>query len=90
MTLAEAIAAELPMLLYGSLPGQERYNERFATRAGIALAARSKHELLRRLERALSEPELIEHLRESVRRVRHPRAAQRIAAAVVERSRLGS
>ena len=24
MTLAEAIAAELPMLLYGSLPGQER------------------------------------------------------------------
>jgi processive 1,2-diacylglycerol beta-glucosyltransferase len=90
MTLAEAIAAELPMLLYGSLPGQERHNERFAARAGIALAARSKRELVRLLERALAEPETLEHLRESVRRVRHPHAAQRIVAAVVELSRLRS
>jgi processive 1,2-diacylglycerol beta-glucosyltransferase len=90
MTLAEAIAAELPMLLYGSLPGQEHHNERFAARAGIALAARSKRELVRLLERALAEPELLEHLRECVRRVRHPHAAQRIVDAVVERRRLRS
>jgi len=90
MTLAEAIATELPLLLYGSLPGQEHHNERFAARAGIALAARSKRELVRLLERALAEPELLEHLRESVRRVRHPRAAQRIVDAVVEQRRLHS
>src|SRR4029453_7738439 len=42
MTLAEATAAGVPLLLYGSLPGQERGNERFASRAGIALVARSR------------------------------------------------
>jgi processive 1,2-diacylglycerol beta-glucosyltransferase len=88
MTLAEAIAAQVPMLLYGSLPGQERHNARFAARAGVALAARSRRELLRLLERALAEPELLEHLRDGVRRVHHPHAARRIVAAVVERSRL--
>jgi processive 1,2-diacylglycerol beta-glucosyltransferase len=59
MTLAEATAAELPLVLFGSLPGQERQNERFAARAGIALAARSSRELTVLLERALSAPALL-------------------------------
>jgi processive 1,2-diacylglycerol beta-glucosyltransferase len=83
MTLAEALAAELPMLLYGSLPGQERRNERFASRAGIALAARSRRDLGRLLERALAEPELLEHLRDGIRRVRRPDATQRIVDEVL-------
>ncbi len=87
MTLAEALAAELPMLLYGSLPGQERRNERFASRAGMALAARSRRELARLLERALAEPELLEHLRERIRRVRCPDATERIVDQVVAGSR---
>jgi processive 1,2-diacylglycerol beta-glucosyltransferase len=83
MTLAEAMAAELPMLLYGSLPGQEQRNERFASRAGVALAARSPRELQRLLERALAEPELLEHLREGIRRTRRPDATDRIVSAVL-------
>jgi processive 1,2-diacylglycerol beta-glucosyltransferase len=83
MTLAEAMAAELPMLLYGSLPGQERCNERFAARAGVALAARSRGELRRLLERALGEPGLLEHLREGIRRARRPDATHRIVEAVL-------
>ncbi|HEU5324094.1 MAG TPA: glycosyltransferase, partial [Methylomirabilota bacterium] len=70
MTLAEAMAAELPLLLHGSLPGQERRNERFASRAGIALVARSRAELGRRLERMLADPDLLEHLRKRIRQVR--------------------
>ena len=83
MTLAEAMAAELPMLLYGSLPGQERRNERFASRAGVALAARSRRELGRLLERALTEPGLLEHLRDCIRRARRPDATHRIVDAVL-------
>jgi len=83
MTLAEALAAEVPLLLYGSLPGQERRNERFASRAGVALAARSRRELARLLDRALAEPELLEHLRERIRRVRRPDAADRIVDEVL-------
>jgi processive 1,2-diacylglycerol beta-glucosyltransferase len=88
MTLAEAMAAELPMVLYGSLPGQEQRNERFASRAGVALAARSRRDLGRVLERALSEPGLLEHLRDGIRRARRPDATQRIVDAVLAPNRL--
>ncbi len=86
MTLAEALAAELPLLAYGSLPGQERRNERFASRCGIALVARSRRELGRALERALGEPELLERLRANMARLRRPDASRRVVAAVLERS----
>jgi processive 1,2-diacylglycerol beta-glucosyltransferase len=85
MTLAEATAAELPMLLWGSLPGQERRNEGFAARAGVALVARSRRELSRHLERALGDPDLLAALRARTDRVRRPDAAQRIVAEVLER-----
>jgi processive 1,2-diacylglycerol beta-glucosyltransferase len=86
MTLAEAMAAELPLLTYGSLPGQERRNERFASRAGIALVARRQRELGRALERALSEPKLLDRLREQMRHVRRPDASRHIASLVLERA----
>jgi processive 1,2-diacylglycerol beta-glucosyltransferase len=84
MTLAEATAAEVPLLLYGSLPGQERGNERFASRAGIALVARSRGELRRLLDRAVGDPETVERLQGSLRRLRRPDAAQHIVDLVVE------
>src|SRR5438552_15963845 len=85
MTLAEAMAAETPLLLYGSLPGQERRNERFAARAGIALVARMRSELRPLLEHALSEPDQLEHLRTRMRRRRRPDATRRIDGPMLER-----
>src|SRR6266705_2613122 len=84
LTLAEAMAAELPVLAYGSLPGQERRNERFAARAGIGLVARSYLELVRLLDRALGDPDLLERLRARIRGVRRPDATQRVVSAVLE------
>jgi processive 1,2-diacylglycerol beta-glucosyltransferase len=84
MTLAEAAAAEVPLLLYGSLPGQERGNERFASRAGIALVARSRGELRRLLARALGDPETVERLQGSLRRLRRPGAARHVVDLVLE------
>jgi processive 1,2-diacylglycerol beta-glucosyltransferase len=83
MTLAEAMAAETPLLLYGSLPGQERRNERFASRAGIALVARTRPELAGLLDRALGDPDLLETLREEMRRRRRPDATRRIVELVM-------
>lgn len=80
MTLAEAMAAELPLVSYGSLPGQERRNERFAARSGIALVARSRVELRQTLERALGEPALLDGLRSRMRRLRRPDASRRVVA----------
>jgi processive 1,2-diacylglycerol beta-glucosyltransferase len=84
MTLAEAMAAETPLLLYGSLPGQERRNERFAARNGIALVARKRAELTSLLDPALSAPDLLEHLRARMRLLRRPDATRRIVEAVLE------
>jgi processive 1,2-diacylglycerol beta-glucosyltransferase len=83
MTLAEAMVAEAPLLLYGSLPGQERRNERFAARAGVALVARDRRDLARRLERVLSEPERLEDVRARMRELRRPDATRAIVDLVL-------
>jgi processive 1,2-diacylglycerol beta-glucosyltransferase len=83
MTLAEATAAEVPLLLYGSLPGQERGNERFASRAGIALVARSRRELGRLLDRAVGDPATVDRLQQSLRRLGRPDAAAHIVDLVL-------
>src|SRR5207247_2147976 len=84
LTLAEAMVAEVPILAYGSLPGQERRNERFAARAGAALVARSYVELVHLLDRALGDPDLLERLRARIRRLRRRDATQRVVSAVLE------
>lgn len=83
MTLAEACAAGVPLLLYGSLPGQERQNAAFAARAGVALVARSRADLHRLIECALGEPSLLEGIRARQRAFAAPAAAREIAAAVL-------
>jgi UDP-N-acetylglucosamine:LPS N-acetylglucosamine transferase len=79
------MAAELPLLFYGSLPGQERRNERFASRAGIALVARDRRHLSRLLDRALGDADLLEGLRERMRAYRRPDAAHVIADVALRR-----
>lgn len=85
MTIAEALAAETPLLLYGSLPGQERRNERFASRAGIALVARDRRHLAALIDRALGDAGLLETLRERMRAHRRPDAARVIADLTLRR-----
>jgi processive 1,2-diacylglycerol beta-glucosyltransferase len=88
MTLAEAMAVELPLVLYGSLPGQERRNERFASRCGIALVARGRRDLSRVLERALTEPRLLERLRRQMRRRGRPDASRRVVSVALQREEI--
>lgn len=79
VSLAEALAAELPIVCFGSLPGHEARNERFVVEYGAALAARSPGELGRTLRSALGNPDLFARLREGIRAVRRPHAARDVA-----------
>jgi processive 1,2-diacylglycerol beta-glucosyltransferase len=79
VTLAEALAAELPLLCFGSLQGQELRNERFAGMTGVALVARSRAELKNNLILALTDPLLLRQLRERIRVIRRPGAARSVA-----------
>ncbi|MBI4608710.1 MAG: glycosyltransferase [Candidatus Rokubacteria bacterium] len=81
VTLAEALAAELPIVCFGSLPGQESRNERFVGMTGVALRAQTAADLRQALSLALAGPEILQNLRVKIREVRRPDAAR----AVVER-----
>lgn len=83
LTLAEALAAELPVICFGSLPGQEARNERFAAMAGVALVAGSGWQLRSALTAALRDPALLRTMREQARAYGRPDAARRVAALVL-------
>jgi processive 1,2-diacylglycerol beta-glucosyltransferase len=79
VTLAEALAAELPLLCFGSLQGQELRNERFAGRTGVALVARNRAELKNSLTLVLTDPLLLRQLRDRIRVIHLPGAARSVA-----------
>ena len=88
LTLAEALAAELPVICFGSLPGQETRNERFAAMSGIGLVAGSGAQLQRVIAAALRDSVLLRHIRERIGLYRRPRAAQDIVGLVLGDQRL--
>lgn len=75
LTISEALAAGLPMLIYRPIPGQEAENTRYLTDAGAALAVYNLRQLEAKLIQLLSEPPLLEMLRESARAAGRPGAA---------------
>lgn len=87
LTLAEALAAELPVICFGSLPGQEARNERFAAMAGVALVASSVAQLHRVIVSALRDPVLLRNMRERIRLYRRPQAAGTMVEMVLGRAR---
>src|SRR5262245_951672 len=83
LTLGEAMAADLPVICFGSLPGQEARNERFAAMAGVALVAGSGAQLQRVIVAALRDPVLLRNMRERIRLYRRPQAASRVVDLVL-------
>jgi processive 1,2-diacylglycerol beta-glucosyltransferase len=83
LTLGEALAAELPVISFGSLPGQEARNERFAAMAGVALVASSGAQIQRVIGAALRDPVLLRNMRERIRVYRRPHAASQIVDLVL-------
>jgi processive 1,2-diacylglycerol beta-glucosyltransferase len=83
LTLAEALAAELPVICFGSLPGQETRNERFAAMSGVGLVAGSGAQLQRVIAAALRDPVLLRDIRERIGLYRRPCAAQDIVGIVL-------
>jgi len=83
LTLAEALAAELPVICFGSLPGQETRNERFAAMAGVGLVAGSGAQLQRVIAAALRDPLLLRDIRGRIGLYRRPGAARDIVGLVL-------
>ena len=81
-TIAEALNAQLPIILYSKLPGQEDGNVTFVVEEGAGVWAPKPQEVVRALTRWVTRPEEREAVIENCRRVARPDAARNIARAI--------
>jgi 1,2-diacylglycerol 3-beta-galactosyltransferase len=84
-TIAEALNAELPIILYAKLPGQEDGNVTFVQEEGAGVWAPTPQEVVRALTRWISRPEERQKVIENCRRAGKPEAARTIAHIIGEK-----
>ncbi len=85
-TLAEANAAQLPVVVYDYVPGQERGNVDFVRRNDLgAIAIRSNAEVVRAVRALLHSPQRLEEIRRNQAAVA-PRSSSRQIAALIARA----
>jgi 1,2-diacylglycerol 3-beta-galactosyltransferase len=78
-TVAEALNAELPIILYAKLPGQEDGNVTFVEEEGAGVWAPNTQAVVRTLTRWISRPAERQRVIENCRRAGKPEAAKTIA-----------
>ena len=78
-TIAEALNAELPIILYSKLPGQEDGNVTFVEEEGAGVWAPNPQDVVRTLTRWISRPAERQTVIENCRRAGKPEAARTIA-----------
>jgi processive 1,2-diacylglycerol beta-glucosyltransferase len=82
LSVAEALAAEIPMLLCRPLPGQEERNARVLCDGGAAVRARRIGELPSLLEAILGDAQKREHMIAAARRLGRPNSAGEAASVI--------
>jgi len=84
-TIAEALNAELPIILYSKLPGQEDGNVTFVQEEGAGVWAPNPQEVVRTLTRWISRPAERQKVVENCRRAGKPEAGRTIAHIIGEK-----
>ncbi len=84
-TIAEALNAQLPIILYSKLPGQEDGNVTFVQEEGAGVWAPTPQEVVRTLTRWISRPEECKKVIENCRRAGKPEAARTIARIIANK-----
>jgi processive 1,2-diacylglycerol beta-glucosyltransferase len=80
LTTSEALAKELPLIIFKPLPGQEEENTNYLVEAGAALLARTNHELASCLKLLLTNPLLLSDIKNKVLEIKKPNASRNAAA----------
>ena len=84
-TIAEALNANLPIILYSKLPGQEDGNVTYVVETGTGVWAPKPQLVVRALTRWISRPNEREQVIENTRRAARPDSARRIAKTLGDR-----
>lgn len=84
-TLAEANAAQLPVVVYDFVPGQERGNVDFVRYNGIGeVALGGTHEVVGAVRRLVNSPQMLERMRRAQELVAPKKSSRRIAALIAQ------
>jgi len=83
-TIAEALNAQLPIILYSKLPGQEDGNVTFVEEEGAGVWAPKPQDVVRALTRWISRPVEKQKVIENCRRAGRPEAARTVARTIGE------
>ncbi|KHD86489.1 1,2-diacylglycerol 3-glucosyltransferase [Bacillus ginsengihumi] len=86
VTTAEALAMELPMILYKPLPGQEEDNARFLIHSGVAVQAEDGREVIEQITCLLSNQRELEAMKVQTRQIQNKESAFR-ALKIIDRSK---
>ncbi len=87
-TIAEALNAELPIILYSKLPGQEDGNVTFVEEEGAGVWAPKPQDVVRALTRWIMRPAEKKTVIENCRRAGRPEAARTIARIIGKKLKL--
>lgn len=83
MTVMEALAVGLPMVLCGVIPGQESMNAVYAVEHGAAIRARHADEAVRLIQQLLDAPDRLQTMRRAAAALGKPRAAEALVEQLV-------
>lgn len=78
LTVMEALATGLPMILCGTIAGQEDLNAAYVVQQGAAVRAATPHEVARLMLQFLDHPEQLHALHEKATALGRPNAAQEL------------
>ncbi|MBI3322883.1 MAG: glycosyltransferase, partial [Candidatus Omnitrophica bacterium] len=82
LTVMEALAVGLPMVLCGTIPGQESFNAEYVVAHGAAVDAAHPAEAVAKVLQLLGQPQRLEAMRHAAKSLSRPHAADDIAALV--------
>lgn len=85
ITVSEAMASELPLLIYRPIPGQEEANARYLVSEGAATVADDVTQLIGELEQIIRHPAELAEMRQRAKRIAYPDSAHVTAKLLYER-----
>lgn len=69
LTTSEAVALDLPMLLYKPLPGQEQDNSAYLLSAGVAILAEDEPDLFGKLIKVFQNPQILSTMKSRTKQI---------------------
>ena len=85
LTVSEALASGLAMIIISPIPGQERKNCEVLVRAGAAVEVRSPSEVNHLVPEFMRQPDHLQRMRKRARELAHPDSAKNIAQWVLQK-----